>query len=72
VFVPTLNIPHISPVGGFNAQTGDVLVLDVDPSLPCPYQIGFQTFCRGLSSNYHHVFRPFGYGSGGYVYVKLR
>jgi len=30
-YVPTLNIPHISPVGGFDTKTGKVLVLDVDP-----------------------------------------
>jgi hypothetical protein len=70
-YVPTLNIPHISPVGGFDDKTGDVIVLDVDPQQEKPYKITFDTFYRGLSSNYHNVFRPFGYGSGGYVYIKL-
>ncbi len=70
-FVPTLNIPHISPVGGFDTNTGDVLILDVDPQQEKFYKIGFDTFYKGLSSNYHHVFKPFGYGSGGYIFVKL-
>jgi len=71
-FVPVLNIPHISPVGGFDPATGDVIVFDVDPDQSGPYQVGFETFCKGLASNYHHMFTPFGYGSGGYVYVTLR
>jgi hypothetical protein len=69
VYVPTLNIPHISPVGGFDTTNGDVIVLDVDPQQGKPYKISFDRFYKGLSSNYHHVFRPFGFGSGGYVYV---
>jgi len=70
-YVPTLNIPHISPVGGFDTKTGDVIILDVDPQQEKPYKITFDTFYRGLSGNYNHVFRPFGFGSGGYVFVKL-
>lgn len=72
VFVRALNIPHISPVGEFDAESGAVTVIDVDPSQRLPYRISFDTFCRGLSSNYHQMFRPFGYGSGGYVYVQPR
>ncbi len=71
-YVPALNIPHISPVGGFDTQNGDVTILDVDPPQEKPYKITFDTFYKGLSSNYHHFFRPFGFGSGGYVFVKLR
>ncbi len=71
-YVPTLNIPHISPVGGFDTQNGDVTILDVDPLQEKPYKITFDTFYKGLSSNYHHFFRPFGFGSGGYVFIKLR
>lgn len=71
-FVPGLNIPHISPVGGFDRASGDVVILDVDPDQQSPYKVTFPTFCQGLASNYHYVFRPFGYGSGGYVYVTLR
>ena len=70
-FVRTLNIPHISPVGGFDTKNGNVTILDVDPLQEKPYTIPFETFYKGLSSNYHHVFRPFGYGSGGCVFVKL-
>jgi hypothetical protein len=71
-YVPALNIPHISPVGGFDAETGDVIMLDVDPAQQRPYSISFDTFYKGLSSNYHHVLKPFGYGSGGYVFIRLR
>jgi hypothetical protein len=70
-YLPTLNIPHISPVGGFDTKTGDVVILDVDPDQEKFYKITFDTFYRGLSSNYHHVFRLFGFGSGGYVFIKL-
>jgi hypothetical protein len=70
-FLRTLNIPHISPVGGFDAKTDDVTILDVDPQQERPYKITFDTFCKGLFSNYHHVLKPFGYKSGGYVFVKL-
>lgn len=70
-YVPTLNIPHISLVGGFDAKTGNVIMLDVDPAQEKPYRIRFDTFYKGLSSNYNHVLKPFGYGSGGYVFVAL-
>jgi len=69
-YVPTLNIPHISPVGGFDAETGQVVILDVDPEQEKFYQIPFDTFCNGLSSTCHRVFRSSGFGSGGYVFVK--
>lgn len=70
-FLRTLNIPHISPVGGFDAKTGDVTILDVDPQQERPYKVPFDTFCKGIFSNYHHVLKPFGYNSGGYVFIKL-
>ena len=70
-FVQDLNIPHISPVGGFDPHTGKVIVLDVDPAQPHPYQISFDTFYKGLSTHYNHVFRLFGYGRGGYVFIQL-
>ncbi|MBN1547000.1 MAG: hypothetical protein JW902_10100 [Syntrophaceae bacterium] len=66
-FVRTLNIPHISPVGQFNTQTGEVTVLDVDPEQDRFYKVPFDTFCKGLFSNYHPILRPFGYQTGGYV-----
>ncbi len=70
-FIPALNIPHISPVGGFDAKTQSVLILDVDPLVKTPYTIPFNTFYKGISSNYHHVFRIFGYQCGGCVVIRL-
>jgi len=72
VYVPALNIPHISPVGGVDTDTGRVIVLDVDISQQYPYKITFDTFYKGISKNYHHILRPFGYDKGGYVFIKLR
>jgi len=70
-FLRALNIPHISPVGGFDTKTGDITILDVDPEQERPYKISFDIFCKGLFSNYHHVLKPFGFKSGGYIFVKL-
>ena len=70
-YLPALNIPHISPVGGFDPETGNVLILDVDQDQKHPYKITFDTFCRGISGNYPFVMRPFGFDRGGYVYIKL-
>jgi len=70
-YVPAYNIPHISPVGGFDSDTGQVTVLDVDPDQPGPYRVSFDTFYAGLASNYHHVFRRFGYDGGGYVHIRI-
>lgn len=69
--VQDLNIPHISPVGGFNPDTGEVTVLDVDTSQPCPYTVPFDRFYRAISTNYLHLFHLFGYGRGGYVYIRI-
>jgi hypothetical protein len=70
--VPTLNIPHISPVGAYDSATQRVTMLDVDPEQENPYQVDFGTFYKGLSCDYHHVFEAFGYGSGGYVYIQTQ
>lgn len=70
-FLRTLNIPHISPVGGFDITNGDVTILDVDPEQEKAYKISFDTFCKGLFSNYHNLLRPFGFKSGGYIFIKL-
>jgi hypothetical protein len=70
-FIPTLNIPHISPVGAYDAASGRVTMLDVDPEEKRPYQISYETFYTGLSSNYHHMFTAFGYNGGGYVYIQV-
>jgi len=69
--VPTLNIPHISPVGAYDPITDRVTVLDVDPDQKSPYEVDFETFYRGLSSDYHRVLLAYGYGSGGYVHIQL-
>jgi hypothetical protein len=71
-FLKTLNIPHISPVGGFDIKSGDVTILDVDPELERPYKVPFDTFCKGLFNGYNPVLRPFGYRTGGYVHIKLK
>lgn len=70
-FIPEFHIPHISPVGGFDIKTGMVTVLDVDPAQKWPYRIPFEAYYKGLSFNYHHVFRPFGFAHGGYIFIKL-
>ncbi|MBF0119376.1 MAG: phytochelatin synthase [Desulfobacterales bacterium] len=70
-FVQTLNIPHISPVGAFDIQSGDIIMLDVDPEQVRPYKISFDIFYEGLSSNYNHLLKPFGFGSGGYIAIIL-
>ncbi len=70
-YVPELNIPHISPVGAYDARADQVTMMDVDPDQERPYRVSFDTFYQGLSSDYHRVFQPFGYLSGGYVYVRL-
>lgn len=70
-FVQDLNIPHISPVGGFDLDTGKVTILDVDQSQPLPYKVDFDTFYRGLSTDYNHIFKPFGFGRGGYIFIGL-
>jgi hypothetical protein len=70
-FLRTLNIPHISPVGGFDMTSGDVTILDVDPEQKKPYKTTFDTFCEGIFSNYHYLLTPFGFRSGGYVFVKI-
>ncbi|RPH49630.1 MAG: phytochelatin synthase [Desulfobacteraceae bacterium] len=70
-FLRALNIPHISPVGGFDTKTGDVTILDVDPDQERSYKIPFDTFCKVLFSSYQLVLKSFGYKSGGYVFVKL-
>ncbi|MFO7713188.1 phytochelatin synthase family protein [Desulfosarcina sp.] len=70
--VPALNIPHISPVGAYDAATRRVTLLDVDPEQEKPYQVDLEVFYKGLSCDYHHVFKAFGYGSGGYVHVQIR
>lgn len=70
-FIKELNIPHISPVGGYDPATGRVAVLDVDPSQPRPYTVPFHVFYRGIATRYGGFFRPFGYGRGGLVVIRI-
>jgi hypothetical protein len=70
-FLQELHIPHISPVGGFNPVSGRVTLLDVDSSQTHPYQISFDTFYNGLSTNYNFMFRQFGYAEGGYIFIRI-
>jgi len=71
-FVPELNIPHISPVGGYDDATGRVTVLDVDRFQNGPYSIPLERFYRGMSRPYPLPFRLLGLTNGGYVYIRLR
>lgn len=71
-YVKALQIPHISPVGGYDKTDGTVTMLDVDPLQENPYKLSFDTFYKGLSSNYNNLFRSFGYENGGYVFVRLK
>jgi len=69
--VPTLSIPHISPVGGYDPATDRVTLLDVDPDQPGPYSVTFDRFYRALACEYLGLLRPLGYDRGGYVFVQL-
>lgn len=70
-FIPELNIPHISPVGGYDDRTDRVTVLDVDRYQSTPYTIPFERFYWGISKKYLQPFRFFGLSNGGYVYIRL-
>lgn len=68
-FIPEFHIPHISPVGGYDAQTERVTMLDVDPEQVLPYEISFETYYKGISSNYNKMLSAFGYDEGGYIFI---
>jgi len=70
-FIRDLNIPHISPVGGFDPSLETVTILDVDPGQPRPYKLSLDRFYKGISTSYGGFFLPFGYGRGGYVRIIL-
>ena len=70
-FIREFNIPHISPVGGFDPSTGSVTILDVDPDQELAYRISFDRFYKGISTRYAGVFKPFGYDQGGVVVIHL-
>ncbi|MGM0419048.1 MAG: phytochelatin synthase family protein, partial [Thermodesulfobacteriota bacterium] len=56
-FIPSLEIPHISPVGGYNPETDRVLILDVDYTVKNNYTIDFDQFFKGMSDKYNIFFR---------------
>ncbi len=70
-YVETIQLPHISPVGGYNEKSGKVTILDVDPEQVLPYEVSFDRFYEGISSNYNNFFKYYGYKSGGYIFVQL-
>jgi len=72
IYLKTLQIPHISPVGGYDPETDMVTILDVDYLQKNHYQISFDRFYEGLANNYNRLFRAHGFDSGGYVYIKLQ
>jgi len=69
-FLPVLTIPHISPVGRWNPDTETVIMLDVDPDQPTPYEISLSRFADGIASDYGGLLRPYGYSHGGLVVIK--
>jgi len=71
VYLKALQIPHISPVGGYDIESDMVTILDVDYLQKKHYQVSFDRFYEGLSNNYNFLFRAHGFDSGGYVYIKL-
>jgi hypothetical protein len=71
-YVPDLNIPHISPVGGYDPATGRVTIMDVDRGQSGPYSISFNRFYRGISRPYPFPFRLGEMSNGGYIYIRLR
>lgn len=70
-FLQELHIPHISPVGGYDPISDTVTVLDVDSTQDHPYKISFDTFYKGLSYDYNYMFRRYGFGEGGYIFIQL-
>lgn len=71
-YVPDLNIPHISPVGGYDTATSRVTILDVDLAQDRPCSISFDSFYRGISKPYGFPMRLGGMSNGGYIYIRLR
>lgn len=72
IFLKGLHLPHISPVGAFNINTKEVLVLDVDKDGPGPYWIPFDVFFKGLSSNFNGKLKDYGYSEGGYICFQIK
>ena len=71
VFVPTIHLPHISPVGAFDSKRNRVLILDVDPDQPHPYWVSVDRFYLAMTWGYSGLFETYGYRGGGYVWIRL-
>jgi hypothetical protein len=70
--LPVLTIPHISPVGRWNPDTESVIMLDVDPEQPLPYEVSLSRFADAIASGYGGLLRPYGYSHGGLVVICKR
>ena len=68
-FLPVLTIPHISPVAHWDPERETVVMLDVDPDQPIPYEISLSRFVHGISSHYGGLLKPYGYSHGGIVTI---
>ena len=71
LFIKGLHLPHISPVGAFDIKRNQVLILDVDPHQVSPYWVSFDAFFEGLAWSYGRIMKLYGYGGGGYVWIRL-
>ncbi len=71
VFIPGIHLPHISPVGGYDAKRRRLLILDVDPQQDSPYWVSFDTFFEALCWGYGGFLKPYGYTGGGYVWIRM-
>lgn len=72
VFLKGLHLPHISPVGMFHPESGEVLVMDVDKAGPGPYWVPFELFFKGLFDDFGGRLKSFGYEGGGYIWFALK
>ena len=72
IFLKGIHLPHISPVGTFDPESAEVLILDVDRVGPGPYWASFDLFFKGLSDDFGGVLKSFGYSGGGYIWFSLK
>ena len=70
-FLPVLTIPHISPVGHWCSEKERVVMFDVDPDQPVPYEVSLGRFVAGISSGYGGLLKPYGYRHGGLVGIEV-
>jgi len=72
IFLKGLHLPHISPIGCVDMAKEMILVLDVDPHVPEPYWVSFDTFFKGLAWTYNGILRKYGYFGGGYIWIEMK